>query len=44
LKARVPLEDLEKLRQALLSEVARRGQASDSTDTKPTSTGEEESP
>lgn len=44
LKARVPLEDLEKLRQALLSEVARRGQSSDSTDVKPTSTGEEESP
>jgi hypothetical protein len=43
-KARVPLEDLEKLRQALLSEVARRGQSSDSTDVKPTSTGEEESP
>ncbi|MBU6238166.1 MAG: DUF4194 domain-containing protein [Planctomycetes bacterium] len=44
LKARVPLEELEKLRQALLNEVARRGQSSDSTDVKPTSTGEEESP
>ena len=44
LKSRVPLEDLEKLRQSLLSEVALRGQRSDSMIAKSPIIGEEESP
>ena len=43
LKARVPLEDLERLRQSLIDEVTRRGETPASSDSEPSANGEDRS-
>jgi hypothetical protein len=43
IKARVPLEDLERLRQSLIDEVTRRGEPPSSSESEPSASGEDRS-